>query len=112
VAYDGEKASFEETLPAGYGWLVSRLSRLEVTRPTEVQRRAIPAALRDVLALAKAGSGTTIAFGLPMATHVASRRLETSFPDDSEQDGARPLALCLSPTRGLCEQTYRTLRAL
>mmetsp|Transcript_5495 Transcript_5495/g.17309 ORF Transcript_5495/g.17309 Transcript_5495/m.17309 type:complete len:562 (+) Transcript_5495:1173-2858(+) len=99
-------------VPPGYEWLVSRLAALAVTRPTDVQRRAIPAALggKDVLALARTGSGKTIAFGLPMAAHVASRLVNNqSFDDDS---CARPLALCLTPTRELCEQTFRTLRAL
>ena len=96
-----EVETFEEVVP---GWLVPRLKQLKVSRPTEVQKKALPAALggRDVLAVAKTGSGKTLAFGIPMAIHVASQNQTT--------DG--PIALCLSPTRELCEQTYRTLKVV
>lgn len=45
------------------------LQHLEITAPTDIQRQAIPAMLtskKDIVALAKTGSGKTIAFGVPL----------------------------------------------
>jgi ATP-dependent RNA helicase DeaD len=49
--------------------LQKALSALVITQPTDIQNKAIPAILsskKDVVALAKTGSGKTIAFGLPL----------------------------------------------
>ncbi|KAL3313542.1 ATP-dependent RNA helicase ddx54 [Cichlidogyrus casuarinus] len=70
--------------------------------PTPIQRKAIPIALsgRDVVAMARTGSGKTAAFLLPML-----EKLKQHSPH-----GAR--ALILSPTRELALQTLTFLREL
>jgi hypothetical protein len=66
--------------------------------PTPIQAQALPAALmgRDVLGIAKTGSGKTAAFLLPMMVHV----LDQDFL--AEKEG--PIGLVLAPTRELCQQ--------
>ena len=69
--------------------------------PTSIQAQAIPAIMsgRDVIGVAKTGSGKTIAFLLPMFRHIKDQR-----PLDS-LDG--PVGLILSPTRELATQIHR-----
>ena len=70
--------------------------------PTPIQRKVIPVALKgkDVVAMARTGSGKTAAFLVPML-----QRLQTHSPH-----GIR--ALVLSPTRDLAIQTLKFSRAL
>jgi len=65
--------------------------------PTPIQRKTLPLIMdgRDVVAMARTGSGKTAAFLIPMFERLKSH-LST---------GAR--ALVLSPTRDLAEQTYK-----
>ena len=44
------------------------LDRLGFTRPTPIQRQAIPAAIegKDIMGIAQTGTGKTLAFGIPM----------------------------------------------
>ena len=69
--------------------------------PTSIQSQAIPAIMsgRDVIGVAKTGSGKTIAFLLPMFRHIKDQR-----PLDG-LDG--PVGLILSPTRELATQIHR-----
>ena len=69
--------------------------------PTSIQSQAIPAIMsgRDVIGVAKTGSGKTIAFLLPMFRHIKDQR-----PLDG-LDG--PIGLILSPTRELATQIHR-----
>jgi hypothetical protein len=53
---------------------------------------------RDVLGLAKTGSGKTAAFLLPLVVHVAAQSRVTA--------GEGPIALILVPTRELAEQIH------
>ena len=49
--------------------LVERLSEIQITIPTKVQEKSIPLILnntKDVVVLAKTGTGKTAAFGLPL----------------------------------------------
>ncbi|TVQ52678.1 MAG: DEAD/DEAH box helicase [Rhodobacteraceae bacterium] len=70
--------------------------------PTPVQAQAIPPQLegRDVLALAKTGTGKTAAFGLPLIEQVAGR--------PGRRGG--PRALVLAPTRELAVQIEDDLK--
>ena len=70
--------------------------------PTPIQRKVIPVALKgkDVVAMARTGSGKTAAFLVPML-----QRLQTHSPH-----GIR--ALVLSPTRDLAIQTLKFSRAI
>jgi ATP-dependent RNA helicase DDX46/PRP5 len=69
--------------------------------PTSIQSQAIPAIMsgRDVIGVAKTGSGKTIAFLLPMFRHIKDQRSLDSM------DG--PIALVMSPTRELATQIHR-----
>ena len=69
--------------------------------PTAIQAQALPVILsgRDVLGVAKTGSGKTAAFVLPLIVHVMDQR-------ELEQ-GEGPIALIASPTRELAEQIHK-----
>ncbi|CAN8076784.1 unnamed protein product [Agarophyton chilense] len=73
--------------------------------PTPIQTLAIPAAFagRDITGVAKTGSGKTMAYGIPLLSHVARQ------PGCSAR-GAGPVALVLSPTRELAMQIAGVLR--
>jgi ATP-dependent RNA helicase DDX46/PRP5 len=70
-------------------------------RPTSIQSQAIPAIMsgRDVIGVAKTGSGKTVAFLLPMFRQIKDQR-----PLDA-LDG--PIALVMSPTRELATQIHK-----
>jgi ATP-dependent RNA helicase DDX46/PRP5 len=82
-------------------------STLEIIRqkewatPTAIQAQAIPAVMsgRDVIGIAKTGSGKTIAFLMPLLRHVKDQRPVTG------NEG--PIALILSPTRELAMQIHK-----
>lgn len=69
-------------------------------RPTSIQAQAIPVIMsgRDLIGIAKTGSGKTMAFVLPMLRHVLDQ------PRIGINDG--PIALIMTPTRELAMQTY------
>uniref|UniRef100_A0A8D2D0K2 ATP-dependent RNA helicase DDX54 n=1 Tax=Sciurus vulgaris TaxID=55149 RepID=A0A8D2D0K2_SCIVU len=71
--------------------------------PTPIQRKTIPVILdgKDVVAMARTGSGKTACFLLPMFERLKTR---------SAQSGAR--ALVLSPTRELALQTMKFTKEL
>lgn len=71
--------------------------------PTPIQRKTIPVILdgKDVVAMARTGSGKTACFLLPMFERLKAR---------SAQTGAR--ALILSPTRELALQTMKFTKEL
>jgi len=71
--------------------------------PTPIQRKAIPMILKnkDVVAMARTGSGKTAAFLIPMF-----EKLKGHDPDSG------PRALILSPTRELALQTLKFTREL
>ncbi|KAL1500921.1 hypothetical protein ABEB36_006340 [Hypothenemus hampei] len=72
-------------------------------QPTPIQQKTIPLILegRDVVAMAKTGSGKTAAFLIPMFEKLKTR---------SAKAGAR--ALILSPTRELALQTLKFIKEL
>src|SRR5438552_14641269 len=82
--------------------LLRATRELGFTRPTAVQRDAIPPALagRDVLACAMTGSGKTAAFLLPILQRLVSRPRGTTR------------ALILTPTRELAAQILQELEEL
>lgn len=85
-------------LPAGCYDVIKRLG---YAAPTPIQAQAIPAIMsgRDIIGVAKTGSGKTIAFLLPMFRHIKDQR-----PLES---GEGPLALIMTPTRELATQIWR-----
>ena len=77
------------------------IRKLGYERPTAIQMQAIPAIMsgRDVIGVAKTGSGKTMAFMLPMFRHIRDQRpLEGT-------DG--PVGLIMTPTRELATQIHR-----
>lgn len=87
--------------------LRTALSKMGITTPTTVQRRAIPAMRdgHDVVAIAPTGSGKTLAYALPLLEEIL-RDTETSAEKNKKlQKG--PLAVILAPTRELAQQISR-----
>lgn len=72
--------------------------------PTPIQRKTIPIILegRDVVAMAKTGSGKTASFLIPMFEKLKGRSIKST--------GAR--ALVLSPTRELAIQTFKFVKEI
>jgi len=81
--------------------LLDLIQREGYTEPTPIQRAAIPIALqnRDLLAVAKTGSGKTMAFLLPLLVYISEL---PAFNETSKNDG--PYAVILAPTRELAQQ--------
>ena len=77
------------------------IQKLGYERPTSIQAQAIPAIMsgRDVIGVAKTGSGKTVAFLLPMFRHIKDQR-----PLDT-LDG--PVGLVMTPTRELATQIHK-----
>jgi ATP-dependent RNA helicase RhlE len=75
------------------------------TEPTPIQAQAIPSILagRDLLGIARTGTGKTAAFALPIIHRLASDRRRTAHK------GCR--VLVLSPTRELASQIAQSFRA-
>jgi len=80
------------------------IQKLGYPAPTSIQSQAIPAITsgRDVIGVAKTGSGKTIAFLLPMFRHIKDQR-----PLDMLEG---PIGLVLSPTRELATQIHKECR--
>lgn len=74
---------------------------LEYAAPTSIQAQAIPAIMsgRDIIGVAKTGSGKTMAFILPMFRHIKDQ------PPLRPLDG--PVAMIMTPTRELATQIYK-----
>ncbi len=81
--------------------LQTALNNLTITTPTDIQQKAIPELLtskKDVVALAKTGSGKTVAFGIPLLQVI---------------DRTNPTiqAVILVPTRELGQQIHANITA-
>ncbi|CEJ86017.1 Putative Pre-mRNA-processing ATP-dependent RNA helicase PRP5 [[Torrubiella] hemipterigena] len=70
-------------------------------KPTSIQMQALPAIMsgRDVVGVAKTGSGKTVAFLLPMFRHIKDQK--------PLKDGEGPVGLIMTPTRELATQIHR-----
>ncbi|XP_040194027.1 ATP-dependent RNA helicase DDX3X isoform X2 [Rana temporaria] len=97
--------------------IMGNIALTRYTRPTPVQKHAIPIIIgkRDLMACAQTGSGKTAAFLLPILSQIfadgpgeASSNLK-----DNGRYGRRkqyPLSLVLAPTRELAVQIYEEAR--
>ncbi|KAI7849355.1 P-loop containing nucleoside triphosphate hydrolase protein [Circinella umbellata] len=85
-------------LPAG---CLEVIRKLKFEKPTSIQAQAIPAIMngRDVIGVAKTGSGKTVAFLLPMFRHIKDQR--------ALEAGDGPIAVIMTPTRELATQIHR-----
>ena len=77
------------------------ISKLGYEKPSSIQTQAIPSLMsgRDVIGVAKTGSGKTIAFLLPMFRHIKDQR-----PLDNLEG---PVGLVMTPTRELATQIHK-----
>ncbi|KAF4462500.1 Pre-mRNA-processing ATP-dependent RNA helicase PRP5 [Fusarium albosuccineum] len=77
------------------------VDNLGYEKPTPIQMQALPALMsgRDVIGVAKTGSGKTVAFLLPMFRHIKDQ------PPLKDTDG--PIGLIMTPTRELAVQIHR-----
>lgn len=85
-------------------FLLGNVTRSGYTKPTPIQRYAIPNILakRDLMACAQTGSGKTAAFLLPM--------LHTMLEEGKDVSVGKPQAVILSPTRELAIQIFNEAR--
>lgn len=80
--------------------LMGAISKQGYEKPTPIQCQALPVALsgRDIIGIAKTGSGKTAAFVFPMIVHIL---------DQEELDkGQGPIGIVCAPTRELAQQIY------
>ncbi len=79
--------------------LLRVIERLDFTTPTPVQQESIPAGIQgdDIIAIARTGSGKTIAFGIPMLQRLSKMK--------------RNAGLVVVPTRELAIQVDEALQA-
>ncbi|QDK36361.1 DEAD/DEAH box helicase [Bdellovibrio sp. NC01] len=77
--------------------LLTALSKMNISKPTQIQSQAIPVAMEghDLIAIAQTGSGKTLAYALATLTRLKNK------PE------AR--ALVLSPSREMAQQVYKVL---
>lgn len=82
-------------------FILSNISKKGFRQPTPIQRKTIPLVLqhRDIVGMARTGSGKTAAFILPLIEKLKCH---------SAKIGAR--ALVLSPSRELAMQTHKVLK--
>uniref|UniRef100_T1IT60 ATP-dependent RNA helicase DDX42 n=1 Tax=Strigamia maritima TaxID=126957 RepID=T1IT60_STRMM len=80
--------------------LIKAIRKSEYTQPSPIQAQGVPVALsgRDIIGIAKTGSGKTAAFIWPMLVHIMDQK--PLQPDDG------PIGLILAPTRELSQQIY------
>ncbi|XP_064613626.1 ATP-dependent RNA helicase DDX42-like [Liolophura sinensis] len=80
--------------------LLTAVRKSSYTQPTPIQAQAVPMALggRDIIGIAKTGSGKTAAFIWPMLVHIMDQR--------ELEEGEGPIGLILAPTRELSQQIY------
>ncbi|XP_029029312.1 probable ATP-dependent RNA helicase DDX46 [Betta splendens] len=78
--------------------ILNALKKHSYEKPTPIQAQAIPAIMsgRDLIGIAKTGSGKTIAFLLPMFRHIMDQR--------PLEDSEGPISVIMTPTRELALQ--------
>lgn len=86
----------------------ANIKRAQFTKPTPIQKHAIPITLagRDLMACAQTGSGKTVAYLLPVLTGLIRRGLLDGGGYLSGETQS-PAALCLAPTRELAVQIHK-----
>ncbi|XP_022890518.1 DEAD-box ATP-dependent RNA helicase 24-like [Olea europaea var. sylvestris] len=80
--------------------LMKAIAKQAYERPTPIQCQALPIVLsgRDVIGIAKTGSGKTASFVLPMIVHIMDQ------PELGKEEG--PIGVICAPTRELAHQIY------
>lgn len=103
VKVTGLKPAKPVTSFAHFGFdelLMSVIRKSEFSQPTPIQAQAIPIACegRDVIGIAKTGSGKTAAYLWPALVHIIDQR--------QLESGEGPICLIVVPTRELAIQVY------
>lgn len=90
--------------------MITSISRLKFSKPTNIQARAIPEILEghDVIGKAATGSGKTLAYGVP----IVEKWLAMSEERRRVRKKGVPIALILSPTRELSHQITKHVKDL
>ncbi|KAH7676417.1 RNA helicase protein [Dioscorea alata] len=80
--------------------LMNAIKKQGYEKPTTIQCQALPIILsgRDIIGIAKTGSGKTAAFVLPMIVHIMDQ------PELKKEEG--PIGVICAPTRELAHQIY------
>ena len=80
------------------------LKSMKFEKPTAIQAQVLPAIMsgRDVIGIAKTGSGKTLGFLLPLFRHVMDQR--------ELESGEGPIAVIMTPTRELAIQITKDCR--
>ncbi|XP_030077429.1 ATP-dependent RNA helicase DDX42 isoform X2 [Microcaecilia unicolor] len=80
--------------------LMHQIRKSEYTQPTPIQCQGVAVALsgRDMIGIAKTGSGKTAAFIWPMLVHIMDQK--------ELEPGDGPIGLIVCPTRELCQQIH------
>ncbi|GAB4841782.1 DEAD-box ATP-dependent RNA helicase 24 [Ancistrocladus abbreviatus] len=80
--------------------LMNAIAKQGYEKPTTIQCQALPIVLsgRDIIGIAKTGSGKTAAFVLPMIVHIMDQ------PELNKEEG--PIGVICAPTRELAHQIY------
>ncbi|XP_059311790.1 DEAD-box ATP-dependent RNA helicase 24 [Lycium ferocissimum] len=80
--------------------LMKAISKQGYEKPTPIQCQALPIVLsgRDIIGIAKTGSGKTAAFVLPMIVHIMDQR------ELQKEEG--PIGVICAPTRELAHQIF------
>lgn len=83
--------------------IIEIFKKLNYDKPSPIQCQALPAIMsgRDIIGVAKTGSGKTLSFVLPMIRHVLDQ--------DPVRPGEGPVALILTPTRELAIQINKEI---
>ena len=86
--------------------LLGAIDRSGYAKPFPIQAQTLPAVMsgRDVIAIAKTGSGKTMGYTLPLFRHAMDQ------PPLAAGDG--PIGLIMVPTRELCATLHRTRHRL
>lgn len=79
------------------------LSKLGYAHPTDIQKKAIPVALKgeDIMGKSATGSGKTLAYGIPILENLVKQK-----------DDSKPIALIFTPTRELAQQVTKHLQRI
>ncbi|CBY13871.1 unnamed protein product [Oikopleura dioica] len=84
--------------------VLTLIKRMKFEKPTPIQAQCLPAIMsgRDVIGIAKTGSGKTLGFVLPMLRHMEHQR--------EVEKGEGPIAVIMTPTRELAIQITKDTR--
>ena len=100
--------------------ILAAISEKGFTTPTPIQAASLPFSIfqyQDIIGAAETGSGKTMAFLLPILTHILEfkrkRMIKANSSSGKDDSSKSPIyALILTPTRELALQIYKNLKEL